>query len=374
MLVIEQVAAARWGDDGLLNSAASSSRPGSSATSPPELARLSGPQGYRRPRSRSAISPRRAGSAQARSAASTALRLDARGAWELDLANGVTVRLGRRQVDERFDKFMSAALASSSAARRDISYVDMRYTNGFAIGWRALRCEAAMLKRSDRNLIVGLDIGTSKVVALVGRGRRRRRDRGAGHRLAALARPEEGRGRQHRVDGAVDPARGRGSRAHGRLRDPLGVRRHRRQPRAQPQLARRRGDPRQGSHARRRRARDRCGQGGGDSGRPEDPARAAAGVHRRRPGRHPRSDRHVGRAPRGQGAHRHRRGQRGAEHREVHPALRPRGRRRRARAAGLELRGADRRREGAGRLPGRHRRRHDRPRGVRATARSATRR
>ena len=26
---------------------------------------------------------------------------------------------------------------------------------------------AAMLKRSDRNLIVGLDIGTSKVVALV---------------------------------------------------------------------------------------------------------------------------------------------------------------------------------------------------------------
>ena len=40
----------------------------------------------------------------------TALRLDARGAWEFDLDNGVTVRLGRRQVDERFERFMNAAL------------------------------------------------------------------------------------------------------------------------------------------------------------------------------------------------------------------------------------------------------------------------
>ena len=75
-------------------------------------------------------------------------------------------------------------------------------------------------------------------------------------------------------------------------------------------------------------------------GGPEDPARAAAGIHHRRPGRHPRSHRHVRRAARSQGAHRHRRRQRGAEHREVHAALRPRSRRHRARAAGLELRRA----------------------------------
>ena len=64
--------------------------------------------------------------------------------------------------------------------------------------------------------------------------------------------------------------------------------------------------------------------------------------------------------------------QRRAEHREVHPALRARGRRRGARAARLELRGAHRGREGAGRVPGRHRRRHHRSCGVRRTARSAT--
>jgi len=66
----------------------------------------------------------------------TALRLDARGAWEFDLANGVTVRLGRRQIDERFDKFMIAALKLVTQRGDDISYIDMRYTNGFAIGWR----------------------------------------------------------------------------------------------------------------------------------------------------------------------------------------------------------------------------------------------
>jgi hypothetical protein len=57
---------------------------------------------------------------------------------------------------------------------------------------------------------------------------------------------------------------------------------------------------------RRCRARDRRGARGRDPGRPENPARAAAGIHHRRPGRHPRTDRHVRRAPRGARAHGHR--------------------------------------------------------------------
>jgi len=64
------------------------------------------------------------------------MRLDARGAWEFDLSDGVTVRLGRRQFDERFEKFMAAALKLVTQRGDDIQYVDMRYTNGFAIGWR----------------------------------------------------------------------------------------------------------------------------------------------------------------------------------------------------------------------------------------------
>jgi cell division protein FtsQ len=65
-----------------------------------------------------------------------ALRLDARGAWEIDLDNGVRVRLGRRQVDERFERFVAAALRLVVQRSAEVAYVDMRYTNGFSIGWR----------------------------------------------------------------------------------------------------------------------------------------------------------------------------------------------------------------------------------------------
>ena len=46
------------------------------------------------------------------------------------------VRLGRRQVDERFERFVAAALPLVAQRGGDIDYVDMRYTNGFAVGWR----------------------------------------------------------------------------------------------------------------------------------------------------------------------------------------------------------------------------------------------
>jgi cell division protein FtsQ len=65
-----------------------------------------------------------------------ALRLDERGAWEIDLDSGVTVRLGRREVDERIDRFIHTASQVISHRLNEITYVDMRYSNGFAIGWR----------------------------------------------------------------------------------------------------------------------------------------------------------------------------------------------------------------------------------------------
>ena len=118
VVVSEQVAAARWRENGLLNTRgelfASEAR-----HVPPELAQLSARMA-KRTWSRSAISLRRAGSSEA-GMRLTALRLDARGAWEFDLSNGVTVRLGRRQVDERFDTFMTHRAEARRAARRTTS-------------------------------------------------------------------------------------------------------------------------------------------------------------------------------------------------------------------------------------------------------------
>jgi cell division protein FtsQ len=133
VVVSEQVAAARWRESGLLNTRgelfASDAR-----HVPQELAQLDGPDGTESEvAQRYLVSQGRLAEAGLRL---TALRLDARGAWEFDLANGVTVRLGRRQVDERFERFITTAAKLVTQRADDISYVDMRYTNGFAIGWR----------------------------------------------------------------------------------------------------------------------------------------------------------------------------------------------------------------------------------------------
>jgi cell division protein FtsQ len=132
--VVEQVAAARWGANGLLNTRGelfiSEAR-----HIPSELPRLSGPK------STEAEVARRYLTAQSQIAEAgmrlTAVRLDARGAWEFDLDNGITVRLGRRQVDERFARFVQAGVGQIASHATDIHYIDMRYTNGFAIGWRS---------------------------------------------------------------------------------------------------------------------------------------------------------------------------------------------------------------------------------------------
>jgi cell division protein FtsQ len=132
--VTEQTAAARWGESGLLNTR------GElfvrvAAHVPAELPRLSGPEG-----SETQVAQRYM-SAQGRMLEAgmriAALRLDERGAWEMDLDSGVVVRLGRRDVDERIDRFIRTASQVIAHRLTEINYVDMRYSNGFAIGWRS---------------------------------------------------------------------------------------------------------------------------------------------------------------------------------------------------------------------------------------------
>jgi cell division protein FtsQ len=134
--IVEQQAAARWGEDGLLNTRGELIATGVRHV-PPELPRLEGPAG-----SESLVAQRflamqdRLGALGLQLAA---VRLDARGAWELDLSTGVTVRLGRRQVDERMDRFVQFGAQVIAGRAAEVRYVDMRYSNGFAIGWRGNR-------------------------------------------------------------------------------------------------------------------------------------------------------------------------------------------------------------------------------------------
>jgi cell division protein FtsQ len=64
------------------------------------------------------------------------LELDARGSWRLVLGGGQEVRLGRRDIDERLYRFFDVVAPALAAELRSVQYVDLRYTNGFAVGWR----------------------------------------------------------------------------------------------------------------------------------------------------------------------------------------------------------------------------------------------
>ena len=112
--VVEQVAAARWGDERAAQHPRRTVRERRAPRSAGARAAL-GARTAPRTSSRSVISPRSGRLAEA-GLRLTALRLDARGAWEMDLANGVSVRLGRRQVDERFERFVTTARQARRAA------------------------------------------------------------------------------------------------------------------------------------------------------------------------------------------------------------------------------------------------------------------
>ena len=65
-----------------------------------------------------------------------AVDLDARGAWQLTLQDGIDIRLGRRDIEERTDLFLVVVADMVSSREADIDFVDMRYNNGFTIGWK----------------------------------------------------------------------------------------------------------------------------------------------------------------------------------------------------------------------------------------------
>ncbi len=131
--VTEQVPAAIWGESGLLN-VRGELFVTDARHIPAELPRLSGPDDRSNEVARRYLAIREQliplGLDVRR------VHLDARGAWDITLANGVDIRLGRRDVDERTDLFLDVVANIITGRAADIDYVDMRYSNGFTIGWK----------------------------------------------------------------------------------------------------------------------------------------------------------------------------------------------------------------------------------------------
>jgi cell division protein FtsQ len=130
--VTEQVPAACWGERGLLNTRGELFVTDARHV-PAELPRLSGPEGRSAEVARTYLELRDRlipmGLDLRR------VHMDARGAWEVTLQNGVAVRLGRRDVMDRIELFLDVVADLVSSREAEIDFVDMRYSNGFTIGW-----------------------------------------------------------------------------------------------------------------------------------------------------------------------------------------------------------------------------------------------
>jgi cell division protein FtsQ len=131
--ITEQEAVARWGETGLINSRGELFVRDERHV-PTDLPVLTGPEGAERRVAERFFQFKTQLEAAGLSLGS--IHLDERGAWQVELTNGVVIRLGRRDVEERMDRFLESGVALVTSRASEIAYIDMRYSNGFATGKR----------------------------------------------------------------------------------------------------------------------------------------------------------------------------------------------------------------------------------------------
>jgi cell division protein FtsQ len=144
--ISEHTAAARWGDTGLLNTRGELFTE-DAHHSYPELPSLAGPVGTERRVAELYLAVR--GRLAEAHLTLEALHMDDRGAVSFTLSSGQEVRIGREDVIARLDRFFDVVAPALDDELPQVKYVDLRYANGFAVGWHdASRTQLAQNKES----------------------------------------------------------------------------------------------------------------------------------------------------------------------------------------------------------------------------------
>jgi cell division protein FtsQ len=140
VFITEHVPAARWGKSGLMNTRGELFLRDAHHI-PPELPQLNGPPGTEAQVAALYLEsyPRLLEVGMRL----TRVELDPRGAWELTLGNGIQVRLGRQDVHARLERFIRVASPMVAARSGEVGYIDLRYSNGFAVGWSSTPARVA---------------------------------------------------------------------------------------------------------------------------------------------------------------------------------------------------------------------------------------
>jgi cell division protein FtsQ len=143
--ITEHQAAARWGDTGLLNARGELFTENARHTYA-ELPQLSGPPGSEAEVARLYLAVR--GRLADAHLSLAALRLDGRRAVEIVLGTGQVIKLGNRDLDQRLKRLFAVAAPTLADELKRVDYIDLRYTNGFAVGWQGPAPADATLARA----------------------------------------------------------------------------------------------------------------------------------------------------------------------------------------------------------------------------------
>ena len=78
------------------------------------------------------------------------VRVSPRRAWQVRLASGLTLRLGRERIEARLDRYIAVHDRTLSRLHRKLDYVDLRYPNGFAVRIPELKPEPQHPRRAGK--------------------------------------------------------------------------------------------------------------------------------------------------------------------------------------------------------------------------------
>lgn len=132
LTITEQTPAARWRDQGLLNTRGELFIE-SARHIPAELPSLYGPAGTEVRVARRYLEMR--GPLAEAGHLLTGVRLDERGAWRIVFGSGLEVRFGREDFEHRFERLVRLAVPLLAARDGRARYIDLRYTRGFTVAW-----------------------------------------------------------------------------------------------------------------------------------------------------------------------------------------------------------------------------------------------
>jgi len=133
LVVEEQHAISRWGDNALLNNNGEIFSP-ATTTFPAGLATLTGPKGANKMMAKRYVDIQRQVSKLGLKV--TQIKMDQRRAWQVDFSDGLKVMLGRANSEQRLQRFITVFNAGLQRYQADIATIDMRYTNGLAVVWK----------------------------------------------------------------------------------------------------------------------------------------------------------------------------------------------------------------------------------------------